>query len=406
MSTAFQAKRILLGISGGIAAYKACELASRLIKAGAEVQVIMTGNATKFVAPLTLRTLTGRPVMLGMFDEVKQWKVDHIGAARWADACLLAPATANLMAKLAWGLADDLLSATCLACAKPLVIAPAMNSGMYDHPASRENRAKLAERGCLLVEPGEGMLACGDSGQGRLAEPELILLWLAYALREEKPLRGRRVLVTAGPTRESLDPVRFLTNHSSGRMGYSIAKQAWLLGGEVTLISGPVEPEALPVNRIETESGAEMADRTLAAAAGQDIIIMAAAVADYTPAVKSAVKIKKRAGGLTLELERTTDILAELGRRKKAAQTLVGFAAETEDLLANARRKLQEKNADLMAANDLTRPGAGFGGGTNQLTLLWADGRSRELALMDKDDCAYEVVAAAEEIWRERAAGL
>lgn len=389
-------KKILLGVSGSIAAYKACELASRLIKEGAEVRVILTAGAREFVTPLTFQTLTGQPVMQGLFDEVREWKVEHIGAAQWCDCFVVAPATANVLAKFAWGLADDLLSAVWLACCRPKLLAPAMNTAMYEALATRENMAKLRERGVLFAEPGAGILACGDSGRGRLAETGEILDWLAYALEKERPLAGRRVLVTAGPTREDLDPVRYLTNRSSGRMGYAIARAAWLLGGEVTLVSGPVE---LPLpgwcRVIPVRSAAEMAAAVAREAPGAELIVKSAAVADYRPQKKEEQKIKKSGSGLTLELERTEDILKRLGQGKRAGQVIVGFAAETQDLLANAGKKLREKNVDLIAANDLTQEGAGFGGTTNIMTLLFADGRVLPLEKMTKEEAARRILLEA-----------
>ncbi len=398
-----EGKKVLLGISGSIAAYLACDLARRLIKVGAQVQVIMTEGAKEFITPLTLQTLTGRPVIQGLFDEVKQWDVEHVGAAQWADVFVIAPATANVMAKLARGLADDSLSATFLACTKPKVIAPAMNTAMYENPATRENEALLKKRGCLIVEPQSGLLACGDTGKGKLADTDLILQHIEYALQKEKPLQGIPLLVTAGPTRETIDPVRFISNLSSGRMGYAIAYQAWLLGAEVTLVSGPVDLPPPPLCRIiNVQSAAEMAAAVLQAALSAQIIIKAAAVADYTPKTKAQHKIKKQEGELSLELTRTTDILAALGQQKQPGQVLVGFAAETEGLLEHAKAKLIKKNADLLAANDLTSPGSGFGVATNQLLLLWADGKSRQLALMTKEEAARQLLLAAQEIWQNK----
>ncbi len=398
-----EGKKVLLGISGSIAAYLACDLARWLIKAGAQVQVVMTEGAKEFITPLTLQTLTGRPVIQGLFDEVKQWDVEHVGAAQWADVFVIAPATANVMAKLAWGLADDSLTATFLACTKPKVIAPAMNTAMYENPATQENEARLKSRGCIIAEPQAGLLACGDVGKGKLADTDVILQHIEYALQEEKPLQGISLLVTAGPTRETIDPVRFISNHSSGRMGYAVAYQAWLLGAEVTLVSGPVTLPPPPVCRlINVQSAAEMAAAVLCLAPEARIIIKTAAVADYTPKLAAPHKIKKQEGELSLELTRTTDILAALGQQKQPGQVLVGFAAETEGLLEYAKAKLIKKNADLLAANDLTSPGSGFGAATNQLLLLWADGQSRELALMTKEEAARQLLLAAYEIWQNK----
>ncbi|MCL2120736.1 MAG: bifunctional phosphopantothenoylcysteine decarboxylase/phosphopantothenate--cysteine ligase CoaBC [Clostridiales bacterium] len=401
--TKLEGKHVLLGISGSIAAYLSCDLARKLIKAGAQVQTVMTDAAKAFITPLTLQTLTGRPVIQGMFDEVKQWDVEHVGAAQWADVFVIAPATANVMAKLTWGLADDSLTAAFLAFDKGRVIAPAMNTVMYENPATRINEEILRERGCLIVEPQVGLLACGDVGKGKLAEIDDIVLYIEYALEREKPLKGRRVLVTAGPTVEDIDPVRYITNHSTGRMGYAVAYEAWLMGAEVTLISGPVELKALPVCRtIMVRSAGDMAEAVFREKDKADIIIKSAAVADYRPAVQSLEKIKKAEEGFSLDLTRTTDILAELGKEKKAGQVLVGFAAETQNLRENAKEKLEKKHIDLIAANDLTSPGSGFGTDTNQLLLLWQDGGSKELELMSKEEAAKELLLAANEIWRER----
>jgi len=398
-----QGKRVLLGVSGSIAAYLSCELARSLIKAGSLVQVVMTDGAQQFISPLTMQTLTGRPVIRGLFDEVKQWNVEHVGAAQWADVFVVAPATANVMAKFANGLADDSLSAIFLACDKPKVLAPAMNTTMYDHPATRANEALLRERGCLIVEPQIGLLACGDTGRGKLADMDLIVQFIAFALQEEKPLKGLSVLVTAGPTREEIDPVRYITNHSSGRMGYAIAYAAWLLGAQVTLVSGPVSLKPLGVCRtIAVTSSAEMAEAVRREGKEAQMIIKAAAVADYTPVSRSPQKIKKKEGDFSLNMTRTSDILAELGNNKQDGQVIVGFAAETQDLQENATRKMLSKNVDLLAANDLTSEGSGFGTPTNQLLLLWPDGRRKDLGLLLKEEAAKELLLAAFAIWQEK----
>ena len=396
-------KHILLGVSGSIAAFMACELARKLIKAEAQVQVVMTEGAEAFITPLTMQTLTGRPVIRGLFDEVRQWNVEHVGAAQWADVLVVAPATANVMAKFARGLADDSLSATFLACDKPKVIAPAMNTVMYENPATRENEDRLRDWGCLVVTPQTGLLACGDVGNGKLADTDDILLYIEYALETEKPLQGLSLLVTAGPTREEIDPVRFITNYSTGRMGYAVAQAGWLLGAEVTLISGPVDlPLPKAYRTVKVRTAQEMHEAVLREKDGADIIVKAAAVADYTPKQKEEQKIKKQDDAMTLSLVRTTDILAELGKTKKPGQVLVGFAAETQELHANAEEKIKKKNADLFAANDLTSPGSGFGTATNRLLLLWNDGESKQLELMTKEDAARELLLAALEIYRRK----
>ena len=399
-------KHILLGVSGSIAAYLSCDLARRLIKAGAEVQIVMTAGAREFITPLTLQTLTARPVILGMFDEIKQWDVEHVGAAQWADVFVVAPATANVMAKFTYGLADDQLTASFLACEKPKVIAPAMNTAMYENPATRHNEAVLKERGCLIVEPQVGLLACGDVGKGKLAELSDIVMHIEYALEEERPLAGRSVLVTAGPTREELDPVRYISNYSSGRMGYAIAYNAWLMGADVTLVTGPAEVEPPSVCRtIQVKSAADMAEAVFREEGQADILIKAAAVADYTPKERAGQKIKKATGELSIDLAYTTDILAELGKRKRPGQVLVGFAAETQDLKENATAKLRKKNVDMIAANDLTSPGSGFGTETNQLLLLWSDGRTKALDLMAKDEAARALLQEANALWLNKNEG-
>jgi len=396
-------KKIALCITGSIAAYKACELASTLVKAGAQVQCIMTKGACEFISPLTLRTLTSRPVMSEMFEEPRQWNVEHIAVSQWADLFLLAPATANIIGKMANGLADDLLSAVLMAAQKPIIVAPAMNTGMYYNPAVQDNMKRLKERGILFVEPEEGLLACGDVGKGRLAPVEQILQMAEFVLYKDKPLAGRNLLITAGPTREPIDPVRFLSNHSSGKMGYALARTAWLMGANVTLVSGPVQLKPLPYYRfLQVETAAEMYEAVMAEAAEADIIIKAAAVADYTPLVKSEQKIKKKDEDLTLSLGRTKDILAALGSVKKDRQVLIGFAAETQDLLNHAKEKLQRKNADIIVANDVTQKGAGFGSDTNIVTLLFADGTVCSLAEMPKEAVAEKILQAAVEILQQR----
>jgi phosphopantothenoylcysteine decarboxylase/phosphopantothenate--cysteine ligase len=396
-------KKIALGISGSIAAYKAADLTSRLIKAGAEVQCIMTAGACEFITPLTLQTLSGRPVMQAMFAEPRQWNVEHIAVSEWADLFLVAPATANVIGKFAQGIADDLLSAVIMAAKKPVVIAPAMNTAMYNNPAVQHNMKTLQERGYTFVEPEEGLLACGDIGKGRLAPLDDIIYIAEYQLESTKPLKGIKVLVTAGPTQESLDPVRFLTNHSSGKMGYAIAKIAWLMGAEVTLISGPVHLTPLPVYKlIPVVSAAEMAEAVFKEAPAAHIVIKTAAVADYTPLTTEAQKIKKKTGNLNIELARTTDILATLSRQKTAQQVLIGFAAETQDLLNQATDKLQRKNADLLVANDLTQEGAGFGSDTNIVTLLFADGTMQALPEMSKETVAEEILQHSVRLLRQK----
>ena len=381
-------KTIVLGVTGGIACFKAAALASLLVKQHANVQVIMTENATKFVTPLTFEQLTGQKALTDTFDRNFQHSVEHIAVADRADLVLIAPATANIIAKLAHGIADDMLTTTVLACDCPKAIAPAMNTRMYENPVTQDNLAALRRYGWEVAEPASGHLACGAEGKGRLPEPEQLLELCLHAVAREKDLRGRRVLVTAGPTREALDPVRYLTNRSSGRMGYAIAKAAARRGAEVTLVSGPT---ALPrpgyMEIVEIESAREMYEAVTSRAPDMDIIIKAAAVADYRPADVAEDKIKKKDGDLSIPLERTLDILAALGQNKREGQFLCGFSMETRDLIENSRKKLTKKNLDMVAANNVKVEGAGFGVETNVLTLITAEGE-KELPLMSKDAAA------------------
>ena len=381
-------KTIVLGVTGGIACFKAAALASLLVKQHANVQVIMTENATKFVTPLTFEQLTGQKALTDTFDRNFQHSVEHIAVADRADLVLIAPATANIIAKLAHGIADDMLTTTVLACDCPKAIAPAMNTRMYENPVTQDNLAALRRYGWEVAEPASGHLACGAEGKGRLPEPEQLLELCLHAVAREKDLRGKRVLVTAGPTRESLDPVRYLTNRSSGRMGYAIAKAAARRGAEVTLVSGPT---ALPrpgyMEIVDVESAREMYEAVTSRAPDMDIIIKAAAVADYRPADVAEDKIKKKDGDLSIPLERTLDILAALGQNKREGQFLCGFSMETRDLIENSRKKLTKKNLDMVAANNVKVEGAGFGVETNVLTLITAEGE-KELPLMSKDAAA------------------
>ena len=387
-------KTIVLGVTGGIACFKAAALASMLVKQHANVQVIMTENATKFVTPLTFEQLTGRKALTDTFDRNFQHSVEHIAVADRADLVLIAPATANIIAKLAHGLADDMLTTTVLACDCPKAIAPAMNTKMYENPVTQDNLATLRRYGWEVAEPASGHLACGTEGKGRLPEPEELLELCLHAIAREKDLRGKRVLVTAGPTREALDPVRYLTNRSSGRMGYAIAKAAARRGAEVTLVSGPT---ALPrpgyMEIVDVESAREMFDAVTSRAPDMDIIIKAAAVADYRPADVAEDKIKKKDGDLSIPLERTRDILGTLGQRKREGQFLCGFSMETRDLIENSRKKLTKKNLDMVAANNVKVEGAGFGVETNVLTLITAEGE-KELPLMSKDAAADALLDA------------
>ena len=367
-------KRIVVGITGGIAAYKAAELVRRLKEAGAEVRVVMTPAATKFITPLTLQALSGRPVHVHLLDASEESAMGHIALARWADAVVVAPATADFMAKLAHGRADDLLSTLCLASRAPLLLAPAMNVVMWEHPATQANARLLRERGLRLLGPAEGGQACGETGPGRMVEPPLIAETVA-GLFVSGVLQGKTVLVTAGPTREALDPVRYISNRSSGKMGYAVAEAAMEAGARVLLVSGPtaLTPPPPRVECVTVESAAEMHEAVLARLAAVDIFIGAAAVADYTSAA-APQKIKKNDARLALELTRTVDIVATVAAHTPRPYT-VAFAAETENLLANAQHKLAAKNLDLVAANWVGRPGLGFDGDDNALTVLWRGGQ-------------------------------
>lgn len=393
-------KHILLGISGGIAAYKAAGLASSLVKQHADVHVVMTENATKLISPVVFDSLTGNKTSIDTFDRNYEHKVEHIALATLADLVIVAPATANVIAKFAGGLADDMLTTTVLACRCPKICAPAMNTGMYDNPVTQDNIEKLRHYGWEIVEPADGYLACGTSGKGRMPEPEQLLEVCLHTLRHKKDMEGLNVLVTAGPTREALDPVRFLTNHSTGKMGYEVAKAAAARGAKVTLVSGPVDltPPSY-VELVNITSARDMFDEVTSRADKQDIIIKAAAVADYRPANVAADKIKKTSSDndLTLELERTDDIIAYLGQHKKEGQILCGFSMETRDLLENSRKKLEKKNLDIIAANSLTTEGAGFGVSTNVLTLITKDGEE-PLPLMSKAEAADKLLDKIMEI--------
>ncbi|HBG07759.1 MAG: phosphopantothenoylcysteine decarboxylase [Geobacteraceae bacterium GWC2_58_44] len=397
-------KEIVLGVTGGIAVYKAVELLRLLTKAGAVVHVVMTRAATEFVTPLTFQTLSGQPVHLELFNLISEQQIGHISLAERADLFIVAPATANFIGKVAAGIADDLLSTTIMATRAPVLIAPAMNVNMYQNPIYRENEARLKGHGYLFVPPACGMLACGYEGEGKLQDPELILEE-AVAVLTPKPLAGERILVTAGPTREEIDPVRFISNHSSGKMGYAIARQARLRGAEVTLVTGPTAiTPPLGVAVIRVESAEEMREAVLARLEETDIVIKAAAVADYRPRLRAQMKVKKTAAHLAIELEKNPDILAEIGTRKEG-RVLVGFAAETEDLVANATLKLTLKNLDLVVANDVSQEGAGFHVDTNIAKLLFRDGRVEELPMMGKDKMAGIILERVAGLRREQGRG-
>lgn len=401
-----QGKKIVLGVTGGIAVYKAVDLVSRLRKAGCEVRVVMTEHAQQFVTPLTFKEISGNAVATSMWNANQEFNVEHIALANWADAFLVAPATANILAKMACGIADDLLSTTLLAAQAPIVVCPAMNTGMYQNPATQENIAKLQERGVTIIPPAVGHLACGTSGPGRLPEPQQIVEFMsAFFAGREGDLRGLRVLVTAAGTREPIDPVRYVGNRSSGKMGYAVAQMAAERGADVLLISGPSALATPPnVRVVNVETTNEMLEACLAAYGDVDIVIKAAAVADYRPRDVADQKIKKKTDdALTVVMDKNPDILKTLGA-KKEQQVLVGFAAETQNLLANAREKVVKKNLDMIVANDVTAAGAGFNSDTNIVKFLFANGDVRELEQMPKVDVANKILDEAIRIRNERQA--
>ncbi len=389
-------KCAVLGVTGGIAAYKACELASRLRKAGADVFVIMTENACEFVRPLTFETLTNHPVVTDTFARPETWEVEHIALAKRADVFVIAPATANILAKMACGIADDMLSTTVLATKAPVLIAPAMNTGMWENPATQQNVETLRSRGVRFVGPEGGYLACGDSGTGRMSEPEAIFAQIEKILMPKQDLKGLRVLVTAGPTREALDPVRYITNRSSGKMGYAIAEAARDRGADVTLVTGPVSlAKPRGVACVQIVSTRDLYDEMTARCGDMDILIQAAAPADFAPEKVSEQKIKKQSGGkLTLTLAQTPDVAAAVGGMKKPGQILVGFAAETEKVKENAAEKLKKKTLDMIVANDVTEKGAGFDVDTNVVTFITKDGQET-LPCLPKRQVAEELLDRA-----------
>ena len=385
-------KTVLLGVTGSIAAYKIAYLASALKKQQADVHVLMTINATHFINPITFETLTGNRCLVDTFDRNFQFNVEHVSIAKKADLVMIAPATANVIGKLAHGLADDMLTTTVMACKCKKIIAPAMNTNMFENPVVQDNLQILSDYGYEVIAPASGYLACGDVGTGKMPEPETLFSYIERDLACEKDMTGMKVLVTAGPTQEAIDPVRYITNHSSGKMGYAIAKMAMLRGAEVTLVSGQtaIDPPAF-VKTVSIVSAKEMYDAVTSVSGEQDVIIKAAAVADYRPATVSDQKMKKGEGDMSVSLERTDDILKYLGEHKKEGQFLCGFSMETQNMIENSRAKLVKKNLDMIAANNVKEAGAGFQGDTNVLTLITKD-EEVSLPLMSKEDAAGKIL--------------
>lgn len=402
MSSEMKKPCVVLGVTGGIAVYKACELLRLLQKRGIDVFVVMTQNACRFVAPLTFETLSGHPVAVDTFDRPQTWEVEHIALAKRADLFLIAPATANIMGKMACGIADDMLSTTVMATRAPVLVAPAMNTGMWENAAVQQNVKTLRARGVEIVAPVSGHLACGDSGAGKLEDVEVIAERACELLFAKKDMEGLRVMVTAGPSREALDPVRYISNRSSGKMGYAIARAAQKRGAEVTLLGGPVAIEApLGVKLVPFTTTQELLDRASELAREQDLLIQAAAPADYRAKEVAPQKIKKQGGEpMTFTLVENPDVAATLGKAKRSGQVFVGFAAETNDVLAHAKDKLARKNLDMIVANDVTRPGAGFDVDTNIVTLITKDGQEA-LPMMSKAEVAQRILDRALALRRE-----
>lgn len=387
-----EGKTVLLCVSGSIAAYKIAYLASALKKLKANVHVLMTKNAVNFINPITFETLTGNKCLVDTFDRNFEFSVEHVSLAKQADVVLVAPASANVIAKLAHGLADDMLTTTVLACTCKKIISPAMNTRMFENPITQDNLAICRKYGMEVIDPADGYLACGDTGAGKMPEPEVLLQYILKEIQYEKDLKGKKILVTAGPTREALDPVRYITNHSTGKMGYAIAKTAAFRGADVTLITGPVElAPPMFVQVVPVVSAKEMFDAVTSRSEGMDAVIKAAAVADYRPKFVNSEKTKKKDGDLSIELERTDDILKWLGDHKKPGQFLCGFSMETEHMLENSRAKLKKKNLDMIVANNLKVEGAGFGTDTNVVTLI-REGQEEELPKLSKEEVAVRIL--------------
>ena len=395
-------KTVLLGVTGSIAAYKIAYLASALKKLHAQVHVLMTQNATNFINPITFETLTGNKCLVDTFDRNFQFSVEHVSIAKQADVVMIAPASANVIGKLAHGIADDMLTTTIMACKCKKIVSPAMNTNMYENPIVQDNLAILQHYGYEVIEPASGYLACGDTGAGKMPEPEMLLDYILREIAKEKDFLGRKVLVTAGPTQEAIDPVRYITNHSSGKMGYALAKAAMLRGADVTLVSGPCAIEPPPfVKLVPVVTAKEMFDAVTSVSFEQDIIIKAAAVADYRPANVYEDKVKKHEEQMSIELEKTDDILGYLGEHRLPGQFLCGFSMETQNMLGNSRAKLGKKHLDMVAANNLKVAGAGFQGDTNVLTLITQD-EDVSLQLMSKEDAANVILDKILSIQKER----
>ncbi|MDO4599933.1 MAG: bifunctional phosphopantothenoylcysteine decarboxylase/phosphopantothenate--cysteine ligase CoaBC [[Ruminococcus] gnavus] len=385
-------KTVVLAVSGSIAAYKIASLASALKKLHANVQVLMTQNAVNFINPITFESLTGNKCLVDTFDRNFQYSVEHVALAKQADVVLVAPASANVIGKIAHGIADDMLTTTVMACRCKKIITPAMNTNMFENPILQDNLKILEHYGYEVISPAVGYLACGDTGAGKMPEPEVLLQYILREIAYEKDMQGKRVLVTAGPTQESIDPVRYITNHSTGKMGYAIAKMCMLRGADVTLVSGPTaieKPEFVDV--VDVVTAKEMYDEVTKRAKDQDIIIKAAAVADYRPKTVSSEKMKKKEDDLSLSMERTDDILKFLGEHKKEHQFLCGFSMETENMLENSRRKLEKKHLDMIVANNLKVEGAGFAGDTNVVTIITSQGEV-SLGRMTKEETALKIL--------------
>ena len=385
-------KTVVLGVTGSIAAYKIANLASMLVKMHAQVHVLMTKNATNFINPITFETLTGNKCLVDTFDRNFQYSVEHVSLAKKADVVMLAPASANMIGKIAHGIADDMLTTTIMACKCKKIVAPAMNTNMFENPIVQDNLKVLEHYDYEVISPAVGYLACGDTGAGKMPEPELLLEYILREIAREKDMKGLRVLVTAGPTQESIDPVRYITNHSTGKMGYAIAKVCMQRGADVTLVTGPTSIEKPQfVNVVPITTAREMFEEVTGRAEEQDIIIKAAAVADYRPRYVSDEKVKKKDDDLALEMERTDDILAYLGTHKTEGQFLCGFSMETENMLENSRKKLKKKNLDMIVANSLKMEGAGFGGNTNVVTVITED-FEKELGKLTKEETADRIL--------------